>query len=339
MKYLSFIIPCYNSSEYMSKCIESILPLGDNIEILIVDDGSNKDNTLEIAKQYESKFPNICKAIHKENGGHGDALNVGIEHATGLFTKVVDSDDWIDTTCGKELLDIIVKNESENNLVDLYITNFIYDKVGSHNKKIMSYKNVIKPNLILGWNEIKKFKPGLYLLMHSLCYRTEVLKKSNLALPKKTFYVDNIYAYKPLIYVNKMYYLDRTLYHYFIGRDDQSVNEKVMIGRLEQQYKVTRIMLFDVDLELTKSKKQYKYMLNYMDIIMTITQVFSILSKDGKWLSERKEIWNELKTRNYKLYKELRYSPIGIVVNLPTKLGEFIALIGYRISQKMYGFN
>lgn len=95
MKYISFAIPCYNSEEYMDKAIESILKGGEDVEIIIVNDGS-KDRTSEIAKRYEREYPTIVKAVDKENGGHGDAVNTGLEHATGLYFKVVDSDDWVD---------------------------------------------------------------------------------------------------------------------------------------------------------------------------------------------------------------------------------------------------
>ena len=337
MKYLSFIIPCYNSSKYMSKCIKSILPLGDDVEILIVDDGSNKDNTLKIAKDFQKKYPKICKAIHKTNGGHGDALNVGLKHAKGLYVKVVDSDDWISTKDGKTLLKTI-KDNIDNN-VDMYITNFIYDKVGVSHKKTMSYNSALPKDKVLEWNDIRKFKPGTYLLMHSICYKREVLIKSKLNLPKKTFYVDNIYAYQPFPFVKKIYYIDINLYHYFIGREDQSVNEKVMIGRLEQQYRVTRHMLYKVNLKKVKNMKLYKYMLNYMSIIMTITSVFSILSKDNHWIEEKNKLWKELKKKDRKLYNDLHNCMLGILCNLPGAFGRSVAVIGYKISQLIYGFN
>lgn len=67
MKILSIAIPCYNSAAYMRRCIDSLLPGGEDVEILIVDDGSTKDNTAEIADEYEKNYPGIVKAIHQEN--------------------------------------------------------------------------------------------------------------------------------------------------------------------------------------------------------------------------------------------------------------------------------
>ena len=104
MKLLTFTIPCYNSEAYMEKCIESILPGGEDVEIIIVNDGS-KDRTAEIADAYAAKYPTIVRAIHQENGGHGEAVNTGIRNATGLYFKVVDSDDWIDQDAYMQIFD------------------------------------------------------------------------------------------------------------------------------------------------------------------------------------------------------------------------------------------
>ena len=104
MKLLTFAIPCYNSQDYMENCIKSLLPGGDDVEILIIDDGS-KDSTGDIADAYEKKYPGIIRAIHQVNGGHGEAVNAGIRNATGLYFKVVDSDDWVDEEAYKKILD------------------------------------------------------------------------------------------------------------------------------------------------------------------------------------------------------------------------------------------
>ena len=118
MKLLTFAIPCYNSAEYMSKCIESLLPGGEDVEILIVNDGS-KDDTSKIAHEYEKKYPTICKAIDKENGGHGSAVNTGIEHATGLYFKVVDSDDWVKDTAYEKILEVLREQVGGKEVLDM----------------------------------------------------------------------------------------------------------------------------------------------------------------------------------------------------------------------------
>lgn len=91
MKLLSIAVPCYNSEAYMEHCVETLLVGGESVEIIIVDDGS-KDRTAEIADRLATEHPNMIKAIHQENGGHGEAVNTGLSHATGMYFKVVDSD-------------------------------------------------------------------------------------------------------------------------------------------------------------------------------------------------------------------------------------------------------
>ena len=103
MKLLSIAIPCYNSEAYMENCIKSLLPGGDEVEILVIDDGS-KDRTAEIADEYQEKYPGIVRAIHQPNLGHGGAVNTGIHNAQGLYFKVVDSDDWVNEESYKEQL-------------------------------------------------------------------------------------------------------------------------------------------------------------------------------------------------------------------------------------------
>ena len=128
MKLLSIAIPCYNSAAYMDNCIKSLLPGGDEVEILIVNDGSTKDNTAEIADRYEKEYPGICKAIHQENGGHGEAVNAGLRNATGVFFKVVDSDDWVNHEAYMKVLETSRNFVYGKDTIDMLITNFVYEK-------------------------------------------------------------------------------------------------------------------------------------------------------------------------------------------------------------------
>ena len=338
MKLLSVAIPCYNSEAYMSKCINSLLIGGEEVEIIIVDDGSS-DRTAEIADDYAEKYPTIVKAIHQENGGHGQAVNTGIKNATGLYFKVVDSDDWVNQDAYYEVLKTLYELTRGAETVDLLISNFVYEKQGATRKKIMQYRHCFPTNQIFGWDEVRHMKKGQYLLMHSMIYRTKLLHDCGMELPKHTFYVDNLFAFEPLPYVKNLYYLDVNFYRYFIGRDDQSVNEKVMISRLDQQIFVTKAMIDMYQLKNVKCKKLRNYMINYLAIMMTVSSILCIRSKKQENLEKKKELWNYLKTKDYKVYWKIRYSILGQTINLPGKSGRKISSFVYIVARQLIGFN
>ena len=175
--------------------------------------------------------------------------------------------------------------------------------------------------------------------MHSVIYRTELLRSCGLELPKHTFYVDNIYVYKPLPYVRTMYYLDVDFYRYFIGRDDQSVNEQVMIRRIDQQIRVNKIMFDDVNLHEIKNEMCRKYMYSYLEIITTISTILAIISGTDENMAKKEELWAYMKERDEETYKKLRHGVMGQVMNLPGKGGRKVAIGAYKLSQKVVGFN
>ena len=131
-KYITFTVPCYNSQAYMKRCIESLLAGGEDVEIIIVNDGST-DATGEIADYYQRMYPTIVRVVHKENGGHGSGVNIGLELAGGMFFKVVDSDDWLDRNAYDKLLYRIrrfcaLKEAGQSGEIpDLFVCNYIYD--------------------------------------------------------------------------------------------------------------------------------------------------------------------------------------------------------------------
>lgn len=338
MKILSVAIPCYNSQDYMEKCIEALLPGGDEVEILIVDDGSS-DRTAEIADAYAKKYPDIVKAIHQENGGHGEAVNTGLKNATGIYFKVVDSDDWVDADAYPKMLGALKELAGGPETVDMVISNFIYDKVGQRHKKVMQYRSAFPKEQVFGWEEVRHLRIGHYILMHSVIYRTKLLRECRLELPKHTFYVDNLFVFQPLPFVKRMYYLDLNFYHYFIGREDQSVNETVMIRRIDQQIRVNKLMIDIMAGRKLPDKKMKKYMVNYLDIITTISSIMLIRSGTQENLEKKKELWQYLKKKDYLLYRRLRRGILGQTMNLPGKGGRQVSVAAYKITQKFFGFN
>ena len=338
MKLLSVTIPCYNSEAYMRNCIHSLLVGGEEVEIIIVDDGS-KDGTGAIADEYAQKYPTIVKAVHQENGGHGEAVNTGLKNATGLYFKVVDSDDWVSISAYKEILKTLSQLAGARPSVDMLISNFVYEKEGAKRKKVMSYRSAFPQDRVFTWDDVKFLHKGQYILMHSVIYRTKLLRECGLDLPKHTFYVDNIFVYQPLPHVKHIYYLDVNFYRYYIGRQDQSVNEEVMIGRIDQQIRVTKLMLGYYDAMKISSRKLRHYMIQYLEIMMTICSVLAIKSGTEENLEKKKELWQYLKKQNLPLFLRLRMGFLGQGCNLPGKGGRELLILGYKITQKFYGFN
>jgi len=337
MKLLSVAIPCYNSAEYMGHAIESLLVGGEDMEIIVVNDGS-KDDTAKIADEYAAKYPTIVKAVHQENGGHGQAVNTGLAHATGLYFKVVDSDDWADEESLKKVLALLRSVVEDGKSLDMLLCNYVYENVYLKKQKVMDYRSALPTDCFFTWSDIKHFKTSQYILMHSVFYRTKLLKDCGLELPKHTFYVDNIFVYEPLPYVKTMYYLDVNFYRYFIGRADQSVNEKNMIARIDQQIRVTKRMIEAHDLTKIREKKLRSYMTSYLCMMMVISTVFLIKSGTEENLAKKAELWAYLKNHNLRMYKAVHNKILGRTMGLPGKTGRKIIVAGYSISRKIYGF-
>jgi len=325
----------------MGKCVESLLVGGGDVEIIIVDDGSD-DRTGEIADEYAAKYPDIVKTVHKENGGHGSAVNAGIDNATGLFFKVVDSDDWLKKEAYLKVLDFLRDTAGGSQALDMLVCNFVYEKEGEKRKKVMHYRHILPENRMFGWEDCHHFSKGHYILMHSVIFRTRLLKECGIRLPEHTFYVDNLYVFEPLPYVRNIYYLDVNLYRYYIGREDQSVNEDIMISRIDQQIKVNKLMidyLTENKPELLKNKRLYQYMRNYLEIIMTVSSVLLIRSATEDNLGKKKELWMYLKEKDKRLYIWMRGGIMGSTMNLPGKGGRRVSVDAYKVCQKIFKFN
>lgn len=338
MKLLSIAVPSYNSQDYLERCVDSLLIGDDDVEILIVDDGST-DKTAEIADAYEAKYPGIVRAIHKENGGHGSAVNAGIEHARGLYFKVVDSDDWVKESAYRQILDTLRKLAGGEQVLDMLISNYVYEKQGVKRKKVVAFRNAFPENTMFTWDEVKHLRKSQNILMHSVIYRTKLLKDCGLKLPEHTFYVDNIFVFEPLPYVRNMYYLDVNFYRYYIGRDDQSVNEKVMISRIDQQIKVNKLMVDYYVSTKIPNEKTAKYMLKYLDTITTVSSIMLILADTEEALEKKEELWNYIKEKDKRTFLKMRLGILGGTMNLPGKGGRKMSEGLYRLVRKFVQFN
>ena len=334
MKLISFAVPSFNSQDYLRHCVDTLLSGGEDVEIIIVNDGS-KDNTAAIADEYQAKYPTIVRAIHKENGGHGSGVNRGVREATGLYYKVVDSDDWVDEAALKKLIATIKFHRAENTLPDLYITNFIYDHTYDGKQFRRHWKRHFPADSFCSWSEAGTFTGAQVLLMHSLMYRTDLLRKSGTVLPEHTFYVDNLFAYQPLPLMQKIFYLNVDLYHYFIGRDDQSVNVKNFTRRYDQQLRVMERMAdaYSYDQIMEMEKPLRRYMLHCLSAIMMNTMLFCCAGgSEPERIKAHDGLWQHIRERDPQLYRRLTRRAMPMAVKwIPWKLRGKVMLFGYKV--------
>lgn len=340
MKILSVSIPCYNSASYMETCIESLLPGGDDIEILIVDDGSTKDNTLEIAQKYERQYPGIVRAIHQENAGHGGAVNKGISEATGVFFKNIDSDDWADTKVLLKIIGLLKDLEKSGAKIDLFLADYVFDREDSDKKTVMKLAGAFPQGRPFTWDEVGHLGQSQFIMMHSIIYRREVLLASKTELPEHAYYVDNIYAFQPLPFAKTVYYMGEALYHYRIGRADQSVNVQVQLKNIDQQIMVDKFM---TDIYVNRPKdmpvRLEKYMTSFLKLMYCATSAILLIGNTPEHLAKKEDLWDYLRNADPSAYKKIRHSFMGGWMNIPTALGRKISVGGYKLSQKIFSFN
>ena len=174
MKTLSVVVPSYNCEAYLSRCLDSMLPATDDIEILVVNDGST-DGTADLARHYAERNPGIVRVLTKPNGGHGSAINTGIAEARGRYLKVMDSDDWVDLSALTAVMEVLRDQLDQTQPLDALVTNFVYEKQGKRHKHVMRYDSELPTGKVFGWDEVEvRTKP-----LHALWYH-RVLRASGL---------------------------------------------------------------------------------------------------------------------------------------------------------------
>ncbi len=338
MKLLTVVIPCYNAAAYMDKSIAGAAAGGEDMDIIIVDDGST-DATGAIADKWAEKYPGIIQVIHQPNGGHGEGLNQGIRHARGLYFKTLDSDDRLDPDALKELLARLRRHVSEEDRVDLIVNDYVYDREDQPACFSVRYNHVFDKSRVNTWESCRAFPPWKQFMIHSMAYRTALLRDMGLELPRHTFYEDNLYIYQPLPHVKKILYLDRPLYGYFIGREDQSVNDKVIIRRLDQVTNIARMMITSYTWAEIKvlPKHLRDYMLSNIAGQLYTTAALQFMSGD-KGRQMNTHLVRDIRAFDEELYRRLKRTLAGGVTMLPGAIGRGLTVASYRAGRKMIRF-
>ncbi|MBQ5406466.1 MAG: glycosyltransferase [Oscillospiraceae bacterium] len=336
MKLLTVTVPCYNSQDYMAKCIESILPGGDRVEIIIIDDGS-KDNTGAIADAFAGKYPDIVRVVHQENGGHGEGINQGLRRATGKYFKTVDSDDALSDDFVR-FLDELERVDREGG-VDLFLTNYHYVHSDGKGDRSIKFANALPAGRVFCWKETRPFLVDQILMIHTVCFRTELLRKTGLELPKHTFYEDNLMVYGNLRYVEKMYYMNCDLYLYTIGREGQSVQEDVMKRRYAHQLKATELCFKAFPLDEIADRRKLGYLKHELFIMFGISIIYARLNRSEQAERDLEALWEECRRFDRKWADYFRYGTILRLVSVPGERGRKLTELVYRFAHLVVRFN
>ena len=336
MKLLTVVVPCYNSQNYMANCIESLLPGGEQVEIIVIDDGS-KDDTGRIADEYAAKYPSIVKVVHQENGGHGEGINQGLCHATGTYFKVVDSDDRLSTDFPEFLRKL--KTCEDAGGVDLVVTNYYYVHSDGIGDRSINYGNVLPSGTMFSWDETKPFRIHQMLTIHSCTFRTEIMRQSGMQLPKHVFYEDNLMVCSQLPYIQKMYYMDVDLYLYTIGREGQSVQQNVMMKRYTHQISVTEQCFRVCHLDEITQRRQKRYIKHELFMMFGISTLFTRLNNTDETDAALEAMWDHCREFDPKWANHFRNRTPLWFISLPGKTGRNFSAWFYRFANKIVRFN
>lgn len=292
-KLLTIVIPAYNVERDLIHCLHSLLQpsRAEKTEILVVDDGSY-DHTLELAEKYAVKYPQIVRVIHKENGGHGSAINTGIKYATGKYFRVVDGDDQVEETAYEAFLTAL---EMIN--CDCIATPYLCVKNGKCQLQKIQGASGLKPGKMYSFREVAK---TLHIRMHQFTIRTSILKKHKIWLSEHSFYVDMQLILFPVPWIQTICILQFPVYQYFLGNAGQSVAmENMRKNRRQHSAVIDSLICFYQERE---KQKEHKAVLAYLArgiAKMEANQIQIFLS-----MPIRKDVKQKLKMQEIKLKKQ-----------------------------------
>lgn len=218
---LTFLIPCYNVGDCVRRCVESMTvpEILDRTEILLVNDGS-KDNTLEVLRQFEKKYPETVRIIDKANGGWGTAINLGIAEAKGKYVKEVDADDWVSSENLKAFVDYLEQTEA-----DLVATEYTEYHAADNRYEPHTYdEDMYGQELKLGefWD---KYPDGWRFPIHAITYRTQMLRDMKLRVGDR-YYGDFEYFSYPQPHIKSLIVLPMNITVYYRGIGGQSTSRE-----------------------------------------------------------------------------------------------------------------
>lgn len=268
-KILTIVVPTYNMEALLPRCLESLLmkEYRDFLEVLIVNDGS-KDNSLDIARSYAKRYSSLFVVIDKLNGNYGSCINSALKVATGKYIKVLDSDDYFDTIELTKFVNRLLRTDA-----DVVLTNHTY-RWNNYKKEYVSL-NYHDGQIVNIDKEIVKC-----FFMHNVTYRVDLLKDISYKQTEGISYTDQEWIFYPMCKAVKLSYFNLNLYQYVLGRDGQTMDEKVFIRNIHVvELLVIDMLLFLKDNKPSLSLARRKYLENVVKIQMNKIYLIELVLK------------------------------------------------------------
>ena len=220
MKKLSYIIPLYNSSQWLPKCLYSVLnqdiPESD-MEIICVNDGS-PDNSAEMAREIAKEHPSIM-VIDQENQGPSGARNTGMRHATAKYLCFVDPDDFVEPNVYGGLIQQMEEQQLDMLRFDYQVVNEHYEIIP---KRAFELQFDYTPQLMTG-TEFLTNRLDIACNIWRYIYRTDIIIKNNIWCYTGDYYDDTPWLPLVLMKAERMNICDTVVYDY-LERSDSLVN-------------------------------------------------------------------------------------------------------------------
>ncbi|MBR6929049.1 MAG: glycosyltransferase [Bacteroidales bacterium] len=223
-------------STLLPRCLDSLVNAqnADQIEAMVVNDGS-KDNSLEVARSYEVRYPGIVTVIDKPNGNYGSTINAALPVAKGKYVKILDSDDWFDSHALDLFVDALTSLD-----VDIAVTHF--SQIGPKVTEIVRYNTMGREPYQYGKvYQLDDILPDGYIrffLMHSITYRTQLLRDMNYRQTEGISYTDTEWACFPTYFAQSIVFFDINLYQYNLCREGQTMDPVVILKSTHQLLKI-----------------------------------------------------------------------------------------------------
>lgn len=239
-KVLSIIVPSFNMEDYLAKGIESVLGISNSsaLDVIVVNDGS-KDRTLEIALGIEHRYPDVVTVVDKENGNYGSCINAALKAARGKYVKVLDADDYVDTTAFEALVSILGTVDA-----DVVVNDYQKVYIGGK-KKDFTYSFPSGRTMVIA--DIYDEASFSTLLLPALTYRLDILRKMGYRQTEGISYTDMEWCYSPMTQMTTMFYFNRSVYMYVMGREGQTMDPIVYRKRMPQLFQCIHSLMNSLD--------------------------------------------------------------------------------------------